>query len=105
MPFGKFVANTLKEWKFACPKSDVDLVFPNGVGKIELLANIINRGLIPAQIAAGVFRRWQGKIHRPARASPFLRLMVHQPARGWRAWAAAEDCAGAAGPLLDHHDL
>jgi integrase len=54
VPFGKFVANTLKEWKLICPKSDGDLVFPNGVGKIESLANIINRGLIPSQIAAGV---------------------------------------------------
>ena len=54
VPFGKFVANTLKEWKVACPKSDGDLVFPNGAGKIEALANIINRGLIPAQMASGV---------------------------------------------------
>ena len=49
VPFGKFVANTLKEWKLACPKSDLGLVFPNGAGKVESLANIINRGLIPAQ--------------------------------------------------------
>ena len=52
--FPKFLANTLKEWKLACPKSDLDLVFPNGAGKVESLANIINRGLIPAQIAAGL---------------------------------------------------
>lgn len=49
VPFGKFVANTLREWRLQCPKSDLDLVFPNGAGKIESLANIINRGLIPAQ--------------------------------------------------------
>ena len=49
VPFGKFVANTLKEWKLACPRSEGDLVFPNGAGKVESLANIINRGLIPAQ--------------------------------------------------------
>ena len=54
VPFGKVVSNTLREWKLACPRSDLDLVFPNGVGKIESLANIINRGLIPTQIAAGV---------------------------------------------------
>jgi integrase len=54
VPFGKFVASTLKEWKLACPKSDGDLVFPNGEGNVESLANIINRGLIPAQVAAGV---------------------------------------------------
>jgi integrase len=54
IPFGKFAANALKEWKLACPRGVGDLVFPNGVGKVESLANIINRGLIPAQIAAGV---------------------------------------------------
>jgi integrase len=49
VPFGKFVANTLKEWKLVCPKGDLDLVFPNGLGKVESLAHIVNRGLIPAQ--------------------------------------------------------
>ena len=49
LPLPQFVINTLKEWKLACPKSELDLVFPNGAGKIESLANIINRGLIPAQ--------------------------------------------------------
>jgi integrase len=49
VPFPKFVANTLKEWKLQCPKGDLDLVFPNGVGKVESLANIVNRGLVPSQ--------------------------------------------------------
>ena len=49
MPFPKFVANALREWKLACPKSGLDLVFPNGVGKVESLSNIINRGLMAAQ--------------------------------------------------------
>ena len=37
-----------------CPKGELDLVFPNGVGRIESHANIRNRGFIPAQIAAGI---------------------------------------------------
>ncbi len=49
VPLGKFLTNTLREWKLACPKGELDLVFPNGAGKVESLANIINRGLIPAQ--------------------------------------------------------
>ena len=49
VPIGKFVANTLKEWKLACPKGSLDLVFPNGKGNVEDLGNIIHRGLIPAQ--------------------------------------------------------
>jgi hypothetical protein len=43
VPFGKFVANTRMEWKLSCPKSEGDLVFPNGAGKVESLANTINR--------------------------------------------------------------
>jgi len=54
VPAPPIVINALREWKLACPRSDIDLVFPNGAGKIESLANIINRGLIPAMIAAGV---------------------------------------------------
>ena len=51
VPFGPFVANTLKEWKLASPAGE--LVFPNGAGNVESLGNIINRGLIPANVAAG----------------------------------------------------
>jgi integrase len=54
VPFGKIVANTLREWKLECPQSELGLVFPNGAGNVESLGNIINRGLIPAQVAAGV---------------------------------------------------
>lgn len=71
VPMPPMVVNTLREWQLACPRpltgeTDEDgdalreaarpdhLVFPNGVGKVESLANIINRGLIPPQLAAGV---------------------------------------------------
>lgn len=48
------VLNALREWKLACPKGDLDLVFPNGVGKVESYANLIERGFGPIQVAAGV---------------------------------------------------
>ena len=48
-PSASLSPTRFKEWKLACPKSDLGLVFPNGAGKVESLANIINRGLIPAQ--------------------------------------------------------
>jgi integrase len=54
IPIAPLLANTLREWKLACPKGGLGLVFPNGAGRIESHANIINRGLIPLQIAAGV---------------------------------------------------
>lgn len=48
---GPLVA-ALKEWKLACPPGD--LVFPTGKGTIELHQNIVNRGLMPACVRAGV---------------------------------------------------
>jgi integrase len=61
VPFGSFVANTLKEWKLRCPKSDLGLVFPNGKGNVEDLVNIVKRGLIPAGIAAKVVQAGKAK--------------------------------------------
>ena len=54
VPMPPLLANTLREWKLACPRSELGLVFPTGAGEIEYLANIITRGLAPVQIAAGV---------------------------------------------------
>lgn len=54
VPVPPIVLNTLREWKLACPNRELNLVFPNGSGNIEALANVINRGLIPVQITAGV---------------------------------------------------
>jgi integrase len=48
------VLNALREWQLTCPKGDLDLVFPNGLGKVESYANLIDRGFGPIQIAAGV---------------------------------------------------
>jgi integrase len=48
------VLNALREWKLSCPKGDLDLVFPNGLGKVESYANLIDRGFGPIQIAANV---------------------------------------------------
>jgi integrase len=54
VPFGKIVKNTLKEWRLACPKGELDLVFPSATGKVDNLSNIVQRGLGPAEIGAGV---------------------------------------------------
>jgi integrase len=70
VPIPPMVVNALREWKLAYSRPIVGkddegksiredakpehLIFANGAGKVESLANIINRGLIPVQIAAGV---------------------------------------------------
>lgn len=67
VPAPPIVTNALREWKLACPKRDTgkvdadgkpvmihDLVFPNGLGKVENLNNLLKRGLHPLWITAGV---------------------------------------------------
>jgi integrase len=62
IPMSPMVVNVLREWKLACPRlggaegeaGRLWLVFPNGQGKPESHANIINRGFLPTQIKAGV---------------------------------------------------
>jgi integrase len=67
VPLPPIVVNTLREWRLVCPRRDtgrkddlgqpvkeLHLVFPNGRGNVESLGNMINRGLLPAQIRAGV---------------------------------------------------
>jgi integrase len=61
IPLLPMVVNALREWKLVCPKGELDLVFPNGAGRIENYANIIHRGLAPIQIAAGVTRAGKAK--------------------------------------------
>ncbi|MES0053409.1 site-specific integrase [Mesorhizobium sp. M0078] len=67
VPAPPIVINALREWKLICPKRDtgkvdadgkaivvLDLVFPNGQGKVEQLNNIVRRGLQPTEVRAGV---------------------------------------------------
>jgi len=57
IPLLPMVVNALREWKLACPKGELDLVFPNGRGRAENHSNIVRRGVMPIQIAAGVVTR------------------------------------------------
>jgi integrase len=54
IPMSPTVLNTLREWKPACPKGELDLVFPNTVGKVQSLSNIAQRGWHPLQRKVGV---------------------------------------------------
>ena len=48
------VLNVLREWRLACPKGELGLVFPNGNGRVESHANIAGRGFAPLQRALGL---------------------------------------------------
>jgi integrase len=51
------VIKALREWKVRCPKGELDLVFPNGIGRVESHSNIMNRFFYPTQIVAGVTKK------------------------------------------------
>ena len=54
IPIGPELAKVLKAWKAACPKGDLDLVFPNGVGNVETHSNIYNRIFKPLMLKCGI---------------------------------------------------
>ena len=48
------VVNALKEWRLACPRGPLKLVFPNGNTNVESHANIANRGFYALQRDIGM---------------------------------------------------
>ena len=76
VPLAPIVTNTLREWRLACPKGKLDLVFPNRRGNVEGHAHILYRGLGPIEHAAGLSPRDRPKygLHafRHAAASLFI---------------------------------
>jgi integrase len=54
VPLAPLVVNALKEWRLACPKGELNLVFPNRAGGVETLDVITDHGLGALQKAAGL---------------------------------------------------
>jgi integrase len=54
IPLTPMVVNALREWKLACPKGELDLVFPTKTGRVQTLSAIANRGWYPLLVAAGI---------------------------------------------------
>jgi integrase len=57
IPLPPTVITALREWKLACPKGELGLVFPSGGGGVESLRDIVRHGLQPTMIAAGIVDR------------------------------------------------
>ena len=53
IPLGPLVVNTLREWRLACPKGELDLALPNAMGKIWNHAGIV-RAMGRTVVEAGV---------------------------------------------------
>lgn len=54
VPLPPTVLNALKEWKLACPKSQMDLAFPTSTGNVIAHKYLVAHMLGPVEIAAGV---------------------------------------------------
>jgi integrase len=54
IPMSPMVVNVLREWRLACPKGPLNLVFPNGAGNVESHSNILHRGWYVLQQHAGI---------------------------------------------------
>ncbi len=54
VPLSPMVVNGLREWKLVCPRGELGLVFPTKAGRVWQYKNIIESGVIPTLIAAGV---------------------------------------------------
>jgi hypothetical protein len=48
------VVNALRQWRLTCPKGELNLVFPNGAGRVESHTNILKRFWFPLQQACGI---------------------------------------------------
>ncbi len=58
VPAGPIVLNTLREWKLACPKGDLDLVFPSSDGSVADHTNTVRRHFKPLCDKLKIKLRW-----------------------------------------------
>ncbi|MFG6589368.1 tyrosine-type recombinase/integrase [Sulfitobacter sp. MOLA879] len=54
IPMAPVVSQALSAWRTAAPESDLGLVFPNGVGRVQNYSNIYNRVFKPMLVANGI---------------------------------------------------
>ena len=109
IPMSPTVVNTLREWKLSCPKSELNLVFPNTAGKVEWLASINYRvwrpllrkiGLVDQGRRAAVqFSPGPLSADLDTRYEPFCGIAMD------RAWVQFQASTGAAGTFVDSDDL
>ena len=86
IPLAPLVLNTLKQWRINCPRGELNLVFPNGRGKIETMSSIQQHTWYPLQIKCGLTtdtgsHRYGFHMLRHAAASLFIQYLGWSPKR------------------------
>ena len=95
IPMSPLVMSAVREWKLICPRlgttenepGRLSLVFPNGNGKPESHANIINRGFDPIQIKAGVAEAHATKRTKDGRPVMEAKYGMHALRHFFASWA------------------
>jgi integrase len=95
VPIPPGVLQLLREWRLACPRGKLDLVFPNSDGTIEWHSNIISRGLIPCQIADGVTVAAKGDDGKPIAKAKYTGL--HALRHFYASWCINREVDGGLG--------
>jgi integrase len=72
IPIPSMTLKALRGWKKQCPKGG--LVFPNGTGRVESHANIVQRGLWPTLIAASVTKPAKDEKGKPIKVAKYSGL-------------------------------
>jgi integrase len=75
VPLPPIVVSALRKHYLACPKTALGLVFPNSKGKIDHRTTIVEQGLQPVQLAAGLTK--PGKNGEPVAKYPGLHSLRH----------------------------
>ena len=105
VPLPPSVSNILREWKVeSAYRSPKILCSPIPKARVNFTSTSSCVGLSRHRSRLASLRRTAPRNTLAYTPAPFLRLLVHQPDKGWRAWASAEERAGAARPRHDHHD-
>jgi integrase len=89
VPLGHELILALKEWKLACPKSDLDLVFPTSTGAVQHHKNMLQI-INPVMKAAGVTKAGEPKYALHAFRHFFASWCINAKDRGGRELPAKE---------------
>ena len=81
IPLGPLAVNALRQWRVACPRGELDLVFPNRYGRVQTLQNLWERVFLPLQRSCGITAKYGFHALRHAAASLLIAHLHWTPKR------------------------
>jgi integrase len=81
IPLVPIVVNALRQWRLACPRGNLDLIFPNRYGRVQTLQNLRERVFLPLQQSCRITAQYGFHALRHAAASLFIAHLGWTPKR------------------------